>query len=193
MQPVKPDFSKLSPIAKNKTAKGKVYEVQPEQVETQAEQQQGIVPAEPGEVLEPLVIHDPEQLRANATTHSEETKDRAIQQVMAGRTIISVAREMGIDRNTIGAWLAEYKEVREQQSEVHDLKQIDLLEGVSEQLLLSIDKAKMAKASVRDIGIAYGILRDKLKDIRGPKQGHNSTRLRVAWKGGEGAIEVKQD
>jgi len=142
--------------------------------------------------LEPISYHDGSN-QALAAGYDDETKDQALNLIIdEGRSIISVCREMHLDRRTVGSWLNEYKTERETQSEANDLRQVDKLESVSNQILNSLDKNKLAKAGVKDLGIAYGILRDKLKDIRGPRSSGNSTTLRVAWSGGEGAIEVKQ-
>jgi hypothetical protein len=145
--------------------------------------------AETGEVLEPLLIHETEAHKRNADRWDGATKFEAIERVMGGETIVSVSKDMSIPRRTMEGWLAEYREVREQQSVVNDFREIDLIETATNELLRGINKAKVAEASVRDIGIAYGILRDKLKDIRGPKTGTGNLRLRATFRG-EGAIEV---
>lgn len=207
---IKPDFSEL--IAKLRTEQPEPEQemdqpetitVTPAQVETPREQtdtgraerlkrarelMQEQDSGSDGEVLDGIAYHDGSK-QALAAAYPEETKTEALERVMDGETIVSVCKDLGMSRRTIQAWLAEYRELREEQSAANDLQQIDLIEDASKQILLSLDKSKLERATVRDLGIAYGILRDKLKDIRGPKTGTGNLRLRATFRG-EGAIEL---
>jgi len=208
---IKPDFSALiarQGLGQLEPERSRMVTVAPAQVETAAEQtdtgrqerikrarelvqeqDSGSEVMDESGVLKPLLIHETEKHKQNAIRYPEEIKFGAIERVMAGETIAFVSRDMSIPKRTMEGWLAEYREVREQQSVVNDFREIDLIEGATNELLQGINKAKVDEASVRDIGIAYGILRDKLKDIRGPKTGTGNLRLRATFRG-EGAIEL---
>lgn len=122
--------------------------------------------------------------------YDKETRDEAIRRIIEdGRSIISVCREMHLDRRAVSAWLTEYRQDIDAQGEAHDIRQIVKLEDVSYQIVETMTKDKMSRAGIKDLGIVYGILRDKLKDLRGPRSGGNSLHLRAVFRG-EGAIEV---
>jgi hypothetical protein len=110
-----------------------------------------------------------------------------------GESVPVIVKRYGIDRRTVQLYLAELREETEVNSQVVDLQLARMFEGKIKEFVSAVDKDKLAKASVRDLAIAAGIFADKRKELLGPRSGGNSTTLRVAWRGGEGAIEVKTD
>lgn len=75
-----------------------------------------------------------------------------------------------------------------------ELERIPEIDKKINTLLQQIDDpTKLGKASVKDIAVALGILADKrqaaLDSSVGKKQPNIS--MRIAWKGGEGAVELK--
>ncbi|WP_028308766.1 hypothetical protein [Desulfitibacter alkalitolerans] len=80
------------------------------------------------------------------------------------------------------------------EAEITDLQRISKLDEVIDKgIELLTDKDKLAKANLKDIGIVVGIMLDKKKETLesriGKKQQNIS--LRVAWKNGGGAVELK--
>jgi len=110
-----------------------------------------------------------------------------------GKSVPEIVKEHNIPKRTVEMWLAQVKEEREVNSQIVDMMLIEKMEGVAHEIVRGVDKNKIAKAGLKDQAIAFGIFIDKLAQLRGPRSGGNSTTLRVAWRGGEGAIEVKTD
>jgi len=75
-----------------------------------------------------------------------------------------------------------------------DLERVKFLDEKIDKLLdLVDDPEKLAKTGTRDLTVAAGILADKKREILTQHVRKNDTNisLRVAWKDGSGAVELK--
>jgi len=150
-------------------------------------------PAPVAEVVAPVVRqHEIEPHSAFTREYPEEVKEEFFRRTLEkGENVSLVCRDMGIPKGTVENWIAELKEEREPQIELENIRLVDLLGKAGEQLLAGLSKANLAKASVRDLAVAIGIVTDKRRDLLGPRKGSAISRLRIAWKDGSGAVEVE--
>jgi len=150
----------------------------------------GTGPAGEAEVLAPVARPYEGKPSWNAT--DEETRAELFRRVLEdGEHVALVAREMGIDRNTLFAWLSELKEERKIQVELENIELQDLLTKKAKEFVLAANNSKLAKAGVKDLLIAAGIALDHRRELAGPARGASFSRLRIAWKDGSGAVEVE--
>lgn len=146
------------------------------------------------EVVEPVprAWEEKPELRGDPHGYPEEVRAELLRRVLEdGEHVATVAREMGVSRSTLHAWLAELKEERKVQVELENIELQDLLTAKAKEFVLAADKGKLAKASVKDLLIAAGIALDHRRELAGPARGASFSRLRIAWKSGEGAVEVE--
>lgn len=132
------------------------------------------------------------ELRGNDRSYPEEIRERfrelALESEMPGAQI---ARELGISTRTAQEWLAELKQEMEPYQELESMRMAEKLAVAGNQFLRELITRKWEKASVRDMAIAAGIMIERRRDLLGPRKGSATTRLRVAWKSGEGAVELE--
>lgn len=162
----------------------------------QRQREAGEKPAEVEvELVEPVIVNPGKEERPNLganNAYPREVREEFFRRVLdEGEHLSLVSREMGIARSTVTQWIAELKEQRLEQEELENLELADMFRDVTRQLLRALDKSKLEKASVRDLLIAAGIATDKRKDLLGPRKGAGTTRLRVAWRDGSGALEIE--
>ena len=146
------------------------------------------------EVVEPVprAWEERPELRGNPHGYPEEVRAELLRRVLEnGEHVARVAREMGINRNALHAWLAELKEEKRVQVEIENIELRDLLTRKAKEFILAVNKDKLAKAGVKDLLIAAGIALDHRRELAGPARGASFSRLRIAWKSGEGAVEVE--
>jgi transposase-like protein len=146
------------------------------------------------EVLDALEIHaGAGEWTQEKVSYGSEIKEQALQEVLQhNKTIPAVAKELHVSTSAIARWLVEAREEIQAYAAAKDLADVGLLDAVKNELVTSINKEKIDKAGVRDIAVAYGILADKRALLLGKSSNSPTMQLRVAWKGGEGAVEVRQ-
>jgi len=171
------------------TKKKRQVDVQPDAADA-ADAGPTVDPIVDAEVVAPVARPYEGRPPWNAT--AEETRAELLRRVLEnGEHVALVAREMGIDRNTLFAWLAELKEERKVQVELENVGLADLLTRKAKEFVLAVNNSKLEKAGVKDLLIAAGIALDHRRELAGPARGASFSRLRIAWKSGEGAVELE--
>ncbi|OPY60520.1 MAG: hypothetical protein A4E56_02648 [Pelotomaculum sp. PtaU1.Bin065] len=122
------------------------------------------------------------------TRHEVEVIDNVVEDILHGGKINEVARRHGVPRRTVFTWL---KEKLAERRELQDILFVDRMEKIGTKILAEIDTKDLQETSVRDLMVSLGILLDKRQNLTGPKQAApGALNLRVAWKNGEGAVEL---
>jgi len=121
----------------------------------------------------------------------EKFRNSIIDEIVGGKTVVQVCREYGVDRRTLTRWLMHLKGEREIQQKMENIFIADVATSKAKELLNAMDKEKISLASLRDVAVAAGILIDKRKDLLGKQKDGGNLSLKVAWKDGSGAVEVK--
>jgi predicted DNA-binding protein YlxM (UPF0122 family) len=156
--------------------------VQEEKQEREKERDSG----SEGEVLEPIDY----PRGGPQTTPDVERQIEILQQAIEqGESIPVIAKRYGVSRRAIQHYIAQAKEEIELNSQLLDIKLVESLDTKIREIVLAVDKSKLATATVRDLAIAAGIFLDKRKELLGPRSGTGNLRLRATFRG-EGAIEV---
>jgi len=143
-----------------------------------------------------LVVLDPVPHPAVGHTPAQTIDDETVFTVLSsivesGGSIAQAAREFGFSPDTIARWLHKHKETMQVVNEAERQCVSALLLQRGKELLGGLDKDKIAKAGARDLAIAAGIMVDKWKDLAGPASGPGALSLKIAWKDGTGAVELK--
>lgn len=81
-------------------------------------------------------------------------------------TAADIARSVGRDRSSVTRALKRYGMDTKRVTQYSAFK-ADILAGIQDKILISIDDDKIAKASLKDSAIAFGILDDKERLERG--------------------------
>jgi predicted DNA-binding protein YlxM (UPF0122 family) len=139
-----------------------------------------------GEVLKPI-----DYPRGGPQTQPDVERQIEIlqQAIEQGESIPVIAKRYGVSRRAIQHYIAQAKEEIELNSQLLDIKLVESLDTKIREIVLAVDKSKLATATVRDLAIAAGIFLDKRKELLGPRSGTGNLRLRATFRG-EGAIEV---
>jgi hypothetical protein len=160
--------------------------VQQEKQEKEKEKEQAAATAKAGGALEPIDY----PRGGPQTTPDVERQIEILQQAIEqGESIPVIAKRYGVSRRAIQHYIAQAKEEIELNSQLLDIKLVESLDTKIREIVLAVDKSKLATATVRDLAIAAGIFLDKRKELLGPRSGTGNLRLRATFRG-EGAIEV---
>jgi len=200
---IKPDFSEL--IAKMRTEQPEpdqpeTITVTPAQVETPAEQDdtgrqervkraRELVQEQDGGSEGVLEGIDYPRGGPQTTPDVERQIEILQQAIEQGESIPVIAKRYGVSRQAIQHYIAQAKEEIELNSQLLDIKLVESLDSKIKEIVMAVDKSKLATATVRDLAIAAGIFLDKRKELLGPRSGTGNLRLRATFRG-EGAIEV---
>lgn len=162
------------------------------------------------EVLIPTT--HPAEGRTPANAHSEETKEEVFRRILAGEKLYKIARDMDIGIRTMGPWI---KELEDQIGLIVKAENMSLIEDMglaAKQFVYRLSKNKnitdsnnensqeggrsqteISPKDAKDLAVALGILIDKRKELTGSSSGHGGMSLKVAWKDGTGALELRQE
>ena len=129
---------------------------------------------------------------ADTGAYDQETRDAVLSRLVdSGEGILSVMRDTGIGKHTLQTWLAEAKEERVLSDGFRDMAMVDLLGRAQGELAAAVINHDMSKATLRDKAIALNIVSEQRRAILGPQKGSSISRLRIAWSGGDGAVELE--
>lgn len=141
------------------------------------------------EVLEPQK-HNREGCKP-ANARSEEEVFAVLDEVVHnGGNVTKAARDLGIPLRTVQSWLAKYKEERDTFAEIQRMQLAEHFGRRAKELVCAITKAKIEKASAKDLGIVAGIFADKFRELTGRTSTQGDFNLKIAWKDGSGALEL---
>lgn len=118
----------------------------------------------------------------------EEVRQRAIDLAIELKSATKAAAVVGVPARTVCDWVAEAGGLDASAWDVFTAKE---LEDRIEQVLARIGPEQIDRAGLRDLAVTAGILLDKRERLLPKTRQGSMKRLRVAWKGGEGAVEVR--
>jgi len=117
----------------------------------------------------------------------DELREAAVERAFAVG-VRKAAKELGIAERTIFFLI---KELGAEHRELWNEKTSRKLEKKIEAVLEQIGEDKISKAGLKDLAIALGVLADKREQFtKSRMKGEATARLRIAWRGGEGAVEL---
>lgn len=136
----------------------------------------------------PRIWEEKPELRGNQLDYPPETKLRAIM-LIAQKGTSAAAKETGVALRTVQGWAVEHKD------EIAMIRAAEFTEEIDQKIrdiLKEIKPEKIKNASFRDLLVGLGIAIDKRQQLLGPQKSKEAPqRLRIAWKSGEGAVEVE--
>lgn len=167
------------------TGDGEVITLGPDEVEML--EPEGRAGEQRGQALEPI---DYKRGGPQTTPDIERQVEILTAAIERGESVPVIAKRYGVSRQAIQHYISQAKEELEVNSQVLDIKLVQMFGDKMQQIVLALDKDKMDKATVRDLAIAAGIFADKRKELLGPRSGSGNLHLRAVFRG-EGAIEVR--
>jgi len=136
-------------------------------------------------VPHPAIGHTP------PNRYSDDIRTEAVRlSVEEGKTIAAISREMEIPPDTIAGMLQEVEQYIQLEEKARGLRLVGKVGQCMEELLDGLTK-NLEKAYPKDIAMAFGVLADKRRDLLGPRAGPGALSLKIAWKDGTGAVELK--
>jgi len=140
------------------------------------------------EILDPAGYNDG---RTPWNKYDDEVKLEVIRKAIEEeKNIVDIAKEMGIDRDTVSSILTEIEQDVKINAKAQDIRLSSVVGGKLLEIVSALTKDKLNKAWPKELAMAFGILADKRRDLLGPSAGPSSLNLKVAWKDGSGAVEL---
>ncbi|WP_449240897.1 helix-turn-helix domain-containing protein [Desulfoscipio gibsoniae] len=139
----------------------------------------------------PRAWEDKPALRGNQKDYPPEVREQAIQLAIELKSSAKAAKRLGIDPSTVRSWVSQELATGESVDPAWSTGAIKEIEHKIDKILARVEPDKIDKAGLRDLIVAAGILLDKRAAMLPKAKNEAPCRLRIVWRGGQGAAEIE--